>query len=194
MISDNKFRLDSQPESYFEELAQFRKINKRECTSQFPAAARAAASAYDTLSAPAPPGDHNKTAHPCQPAYRVDERLYPVLIASSLHSQHDPDECVEDPLKQLVRVSLPIQSQQAASKSGQSIPNRTHARNEDVSLSMSLKRHCVPGWASAHPSHAPSRPHAHITAHELQARSLRDGATLDEVIRMSQRQQKNAVA
>ena len=49
----------------------------------------------------------------CQPAYTLDERLFPVPVDGTLHDRHGPDStCAIDPLKQLVRVSLPIRPQQ----------------------------------------------------------------------------------
>ena len=69
-VADNRFRLDDKPDAFFEELVQFRRVNKRECTSLFPEAAAGA------FSDPAPDADapHREP----QPVFRLDARGFPV--------------------------------------------------------------------------------------------------------------------
>ena len=93
--ADNRFRLDDKPDAFFEELLQFRRANKRECTSLFP---EAAAGAFAEA-----PAENDAWQRDPQPGFRLDERGFPV----ESERVGDADVAHTDPLQQFIRVSVP---------------------------------------------------------------------------------------
>ncbi|XP_013411441.1 LOW QUALITY PROTEIN: uncharacterized protein LOC106174422 [Lingula anatina] len=151
-LLDNNQSVTEMPDAYFEQLKEFRRVNKAECVSRaFPSYSDDDFQRPEALTPELKYPDHT-----CIHTYTINERLYPVPVNEAEDGQSVCPICnnlrrkptTESP--GYVRVSFPRSTLQTPYKL------RPHRRKSfDPSDSYALSQHCLAGWDSSRPSVQP---------------------------------------
>lgn len=149
-LLDNTSYLSERPDDFFDELKEFRRVNKEDCfgttLSERP---------YTPLKfTPTRNTEGNKEdAVTCENAYTLNERLFPVPIhgpEASCSVCHTKPESEYETEGSYVRVSVPRSSLVSPHKF------KPHRRASfDPTDSVGLSSHCLAGWESSKPTVIP---------------------------------------
>jgi hypothetical protein len=193
-LKHNMHRLQAISVDQLAELARFRQYNRDQCISihshVYSGPALHQVTPAEPLQRPACPdsdGD-DQEAHTevpwCNPAYTLDSRLFPVVNRETTHAVHvhtgTAELCQDSPMKKFVRVSIP---HNITNKSTHHLKSQAYNPKDSVSLS----RHCVPGWQAAKVTSAPAAQSLSLSSKVRRSQSwkLVDGAGIEDVVRHS---------
>lgn len=150
-LLDNDSHLVNQSESFFDDLRDFRKAHKDECSNQF------YMQGPHTLVDSEPPEVVEALTEPKVRPYIVNDRLFTEPFKSNLIPDEDydaPTQKTKDPTKEnprFVRVSIPRSTLQTPYRMK---PHRR--RSFDAADSCALMEHCLLGWENTRPEMLPA--------------------------------------
>uniref|UniRef100_A0ABM5EKC5 Migration and invasion-inhibitory protein isoform X1 n=2 Tax=Pogona vitticeps TaxID=103695 RepID=A0ABM5EKC5_9SAUR len=168
-ILETNSSISEKPEQYFEELQDFRRVNRDDCISD----RDSPLDGLGSLGTDREP-DLNPASHQCVFCYRLNKRLFAEPLdpesacpmCKTPRTQKPPETLVEPAF---VRVSIPRSTLLPAYK------HKIHRRKSyEVADNLALPSHCVAGWEN--PVWAPSP-----TLSSLDLRSFLDGKPPNQV-------------
>eukprot|EP00039_Didymoeca_costata_P012801 m.186155 g.186155 ORF g.186155 m.186155 type:complete len:256 (+) comp15587_c0_seq6:202-969(+) len=133
-LLDTNDSVENLSDSFFDELAEFRKMNIDECTCNVPAGSDNWV--YDDVGR----SSEETSLVESKPSYRINERLFP-------EEQPRPRGPVPTEMAQYTLVSIPERVIQSPKK--MSIPAK---EDYNPARSLSLRKHCLQGWECAQPA------------------------------------------
>ncbi|XP_028393938.1 migration and invasion-inhibitory protein-like [Dendronephthya gigantea] len=156
---DNDSFISQKDDSFFNELKEFRRVNRSECTGSSILQNETNSPQFKYTPQGFQEGNYNK----CSDAYVLDDRLFAVPIHGtnsycSLCKTRKPAEYENQ--DSYVRISVPRSTLQS--------PHRIkpHRRKSfDPTDTVSLSKHCLLGWQSSKPSVIPSQSAMDLRAH-----------------------------
>ncbi|XP_078607764.1 uncharacterized protein LOC144879822 [Branchiostoma floridae x Branchiostoma japonicum] len=155
-LLDNDASSLDRSEGFFEELREFRRVNREECEHK--ATLEVKTPQFSRHKSPLPPAGASDDTHDCVHSYRLNSRLFPTPMHSNFagdsecaicKSTRSGEETLESPA--YVRVSVP------RSSLVNSLRVKPHRRRSfDPSDTVGLSGHTLAGWQNSCPSTIPA--------------------------------------
>lgn len=175
---DNEVSIGEKDDKYFEDIKEFRRVNRSECcqssdTSVLPPHSHGDRPATPSLLNSSTTSSCCSTVTTCVSSYVLNDRLFPVpvhthsepgILCPVCEGSHDPDGTEREGVASIryIKVSVPrctlepVSKLKAQRRRGKHV--RLSGRSTRSTESMGLSKHCQAGWETAQPAVIPSQP------------------------------------